>query len=287
MQIDRKNTGGRGRETRVSATIVTYNNADKILSAVGTLLEHTRGVELTVYLSDNNSTDSTVRLVRQHYPQVVILQNGGNEGFGWGHNQVLDLLHSDYHAIVNPDIILDGDCISELCRYMNAHPDVGMITPKIRNLDGSEQHLPKLSPTLKYLCGGRYEDVAAFFKRWRTEYTMRDKQLTDPVDIEFCTGCFMLIRTELFRQIGGFDCRYFMYFEDVDLTREVLAQGQRVQFYPGCWVYHEWERAAAQNFKYLWIEVVSMCKFFDKWGRYRRGGKPKKPAKHAPPPQRI
>ena len=84
-------------------------------------------------------------------------------------------------------------------------------------------------------------------------------------DIENATGCFMFIRTELFREIGGFDKRYFMYFEDCDLTREVNARSRTV-YYPGATVYHEWGRESKKNFRLKLIQINSMLRYYSKWG---------------------
>ena len=97
------------------------------------------------------------------------------------------------------------------------------------------------------------------------EYAMLDRDLSKPTDIENATGCFMFIRTSLFKEIGGFDSRYFMYFEDCDLTREV-NQRSRTVYYPGATVFHEWGRESKKNFKLKLIQINSMISYFGKWG---------------------
>lgn len=245
---------------KVSACIVTYNCKEKVLKAISSLIEHTIGVDLTIYVSDNNSTDGTVSSIKKHFPSVLIIKNDINGGYGYGHNKILDLIDSKYHVIVNPDIMVESDVITKLSIYMENNPDVGLVTPKILNLDKTIQHLPKKNPKFIYLVGSRIP----LLKKYRTEYTMSDKELTTPVDIEFCTGCFMFIKTSLFKEINGFDDRYFMYFEDADLTRNVLKTN-RVIYFPDTYVIHEWERSGAKKLKYFIIQIISMFKYFKKW----------------------
>ena len=252
---------------KISVCIVTHNNIGCVAKAVQTLFSHTKTTELTLYISDNASTDGTVELLTQMFEndgRVKIIRNGKNIGFGKGHNKILDKLDSDYHLILNPDIVLIEDALTTLVAYMENNRNIGIITPKILNPDGSEQFLPKRKPTVKYLLGGRLERFGGVFRKWRTEYTRRGERIEEPVDIEFCTGCFMLIRTEVFRRISGFDERYFMYFEDADLTREVLKT-HRTVFFPHMSVVHEWTRMSSKNLKYFLIQLKSMFIYMLKW----------------------
>jgi len=245
---------------KVSGCIVTYNNREYIEECIRTTIENTKGVDFKLYISDNMSTDSTVTNIKEKFKDVIVIANKENNGFGAGHNRIIREIDSKYHVIINPDIVMDKDTITELVNYMEDNPGVGMITPKILNMDGTEQHLPKLNPKIKYLLGGR----VGCLKRYRSEYTMEDKEIKEPIEIDFCTGCFMIVRTELFKRVNGFDDRYFMYFEDADLTREINKYA-KVKFYPDTYVYHKWDRSSSKKIKYLIIHIQSMFKYFRKW----------------------
>lgn len=250
---------------KVSACIVTYNDRDKVLNAIESLLRHTKGVDLQVYISDNGSTDGTAEAIRTSYPQVDVLENKENIGFGAGHNKVLPMLESQYHFVVNPDIILTEDVVSGMCRYLSEHPQVGLAVPRVCNEDGTEQYLPKLTPKFIYLLGGRI----GFLSKYRDIYTMKDTVFSGPIRIDFCSGCFMALPTEVFRAVGGFDPRYFMYFEDADLTR-TIGQNYDTMFCPQFSVIHLWERAGAKHLKYFLIQVQSMFRYFRKWRKIDR-----------------
>lgn len=248
---------------KVSISIVTYNNADKISNLLNSIIKNTKGVTYKIYVIDNCSSDNTIEIIKENFPTVNIFQLPENVGFGEGHNQVLNVIDSQYHAIVNPDIIINSDAISDLVNYLDTVPDVVMITPRIFNSDGTEQYLPKKRPTLRYLISGRLKFIKYFLKL-RNEYTMQDYNIQEPIDVDFSTGCFSIIRTDVFQRIKGFDNRFFMYFEDVDLTLRAKKYG-RVIFYPKISVVHGWERSSAKNVKYLLIHIKSMIEFFCKW----------------------
>ncbi len=250
-------------EKKLSVCIVNYRCEDKIREALRTLFEYTKGVKLTVYVVDNDSRDDGLQKLKAEFPSIVAIENDKNKGFGYGHNAVLPYLESDYHAIVNPDIVFDRDALSELIGYMEKNPDVGVTTPQIRFPDGTDQLLPKLNPVFLALFGRHM-----FKKKLRPvveHYQMLDKDLTKPTDIEFATGCFILMRTEIFKKIGGFDTRFFMYFEDMDITRRARETARAV-YYPYTYVYHAWERSSSHKPIYFAILVISMFKYFGKWG---------------------
>ncbi len=249
---------------KLSAAIVTYNNAQLITHTVDTILQFSKDVELTLFLSDNHSTDDTVKIVREKFPQVVVLENTSNGGFGHGHNRVLSQLDSKYHVIINPDISLTEDTLYALASYMEENPNVVITTPMILNRDGTRQYLPQKAPKLRYLLGGRLEKLHPLFAGLRKEYTMHDAPLTKPREIDFCTGCFMMIRTEVFLQLGGFDERFFMYMEDADLTRRAKSLG-RVVFCPQTSVVHDWHRASKKSLKFLLVHLKSVGQYMIKW----------------------
>lgn len=255
----------------VTLSIVNYNDYDRAKEAISSILQYTHGVRVKIYLIDNASKDGSATRLADEFSSISVIFSDKNLGFGAGHNLVLPLIDSDFHAVVNPDIILAGDILAELTEFMRKNPEIGMCTPAIRYMDGTPQHLPKRNPRLKYLIANR-----APGKRWeslRNHYKMLDEDLSDVTDIEFASGCFLFARTPLLKLIGGFDERYFMYFEDADLTR-MMRKNTRVIYYPHAFVYHDYSRASAHSARYLMIHIASMFKYFWKWR-----GQPENPAK--------
>lgn len=252
----------------VSGCIVTYNNMRTIEKTLSTLLECTRGVDFKLYIVDNASTDGTPQFIRERFGgdgRVEIIERQTNDGFSAGHDSILDRLTSEFHAVINPDVIVRDDVLEQMASYMREHPDIGLLSPRIRFPDGRDQVLGKRDPTIRYLAASRLRGKGAPNRILR-EYAMLDEDLSVPCDIENATGCFMLLRTDLFRQIGGFDTHYFLYFEDSDLTR-MVRRTSRAVYYPDACVYHVWGRESKKNNRLRRIQIQSMLYYFRKWRR--------------------
>ena len=249
---------------KISVCIVTHNNENNILSVLDSIYKYSKNFVLNTFIVDNHSLDNTVSLVKSNFPQVDIIALNENNGFGYGHNQVLEKINSDYHVILNPDITFNVNIFDILSSYLETNLDVAMVTPNILNDDGSTQYLPKCEPKIKYLVSGRLERFGGVFKNWRDEYTFKNKIISEPTEIDFCSGCFIMIRTSIFKRLNGFDDRFFMYFEDVDLTKRAKKYGKTI-FYPSVSAIHSWARSSSSHFKYLCIHINSMIKYFYKW----------------------
>ncbi|MGN1320531.1 MAG: glycosyltransferase family 2 protein [Acutalibacteraceae bacterium] len=246
----------------VSASVVTYNDINRAPATCRSVVEHTKKYPLKLYVIDNASADGTADLIEKSIHSTVIRQ-GSNLGFGAAHNTVLKEPLGKYHFVVNPDITLNSDVIADMVDYFEKNPDVVMAMPKILNCDGSEQKLPKERPNFKRLFLGRLSD------KIRSEYVWADKVITEPCDINFCSGCFFCIRSDVFKELGGFDERFFMYLEDADLALRAKSKG-KVMFLPQISVTHAWERESSKSLKYLIIHIISCFKFLFKWrGRFK------------------
>ncbi len=246
----------------VTGCIVTHNNMRSIKETLDTLFEYTTDVDFRLYVVDNLSTDGTPEFIRKNYPQVCLIEPKTNNGFGAGHNMVLPMINSKYHFVINPDIVLKDNAIKNIVDFMEYNEDIGLVSPKICFPDGREQILGKRNPRLKYLIASRLrkDEPSDLLK----DYAMLNVDLTKITDIENASGCFMGFRTKLFKEIGGFDKRYFMYFEDADISRETKKR-TRVVYYPDAVVYHVWGRDSKRNLKLMRIHILSMFKYFLKW----------------------
>lgn len=251
--------------TRASACIVVYGGGEEAAAAARSLLEQTKGVELSLTLVDNASPDGSGEwLAAQNFGAPVrVLRMTQNVGFGKGHNAVLPGLSSDYHFVVNPDVTLEDDAVSRLCAWMDAHPDVVMATPRLVFPSGEEQYTAKRRPTALAILARQLP--LPFLKKIERHYLMLDEDLTKPQEIDFCTGCFFVIRTEVFRAMGGFDESYFVYVEDADITREAQKFG-KVMYVPDVRVRHAWHRDARRRWKNFWLQILSMLHYWHKWG---------------------
>lgn len=251
-----------GSDITVSASIVTYNDINRAPDTVSSIVQNTKKYPLKLYVIDNASSDGTADLIEKS-GQAAVIRNSKNLGFGAAHNVVLNHELGKYHFVINPDITVTSDVLSDMVDYFENNPDVVMAMPKILNTDGTEQKLPKERPSFKRLFLGRLSD------KIRSEYVWADKDITEPCEIKFCTGCFFCIRTDVFKKLLGFDKRYFMYLEDADLALKAKRKG-KVMLLPQFNVTHAWERESAKSLKYLLIHIISCFKFLFKWrGKYK------------------
>ncbi len=259
---------------KLSACIVTYNDYEEALAAAASVLEHTKRYPLTLWLVDNASPDGTGPKLKQAVSagklsagarqiiQVVCREKNG--GFGSGHNTVLPGLTSDYHFILNPDILLKADTLSELADWMAARADVVMARPALCFPDGREQRLPLRRCQLRAMVY-RQLGLPKSFEKYNNKYIMAGEDLSKPVEIEFCTGSFSAVRTADFKAVGGFDEKYFMYVEDADLTQKMLRRG-KVYLVPQLEAVHAWHRAAHRSLKPSIWQAKSLLRYFCKWG---------------------
>jgi len=194
---------------------------------------------------------------------------GENAGYGRAHNWAIE--HSKgnrYYLIMNPDIIIGHGTIELLTDFMDKNPDIGMVCPRITNEDGTTQYLNRRYPNVLDLFARRF--IPAKFhnlmKKRMNYHDMRDVGYDKICDVEFMTGSFMFCRMDTLQAVNGFDTRYFMYFEDCDLGRKFQDHGYRTVYYPHATVVHRWERASYKNLKMIAIHVISMFRYFNKWG---------------------
>ena len=242
--------------SKLSVSIVTFNSSDVISNLLDSLAKC--NVD-KVYVVDNSSTDDTIEIIEKKYPWVILIKSQKNLGYGAGHNLAIKQIDSTIHIIINPDIIVEKEQVSKIRNFMDENLNVSLMCPKVLNIDGSEQFLPKLNPKIKYLFGG-------FFgvKKLRNEYTMKNVSIKNPINIDFCTGCFMICRTEYLKKCGGFDDRYFLYFEDADLSRELKKYGD-VIYNPNITVTHVWKRENGHTIKGIIRFLSSYRKYRKKW----------------------
>lgn len=245
---------------RISISIVTYNDAQNVKKLLSSLQQYEDISAFDIYIIDNAVEENLPETLLSVHSGLNITVNKENVGFGAAHNQILPKLNSKYHLILNPDILFAENTITRLCNYLDQHTDVVAITPKVLNPDGTEQFLPRVLPKFKYLLAGKLP----FCKKWRDEYTFTKKSISEPIDISFCTGCFMLLRTDAIQKAEGFDTRYFMYMEDADLSRRIKQYG-RIILYPHTAIIHAWHRASHKSLKFLKIHTQSMLKYFLKF----------------------
>ncbi len=198
---------------------------------------------------------------------AIYIFNHKNLGYGRAHNiairQTLEQ-GTPYHLVMNSDILLRPDTIERSLDYMQSHPNVGMLMPQVYYPNGEIQHLCKLLPTPWNLICRRFlpKKIAAKSNR---KFELRNFGYNRIADIPYLSGCFMLMRSDALKQVGLFDERFLMYPEDIDLTRRMHTKFRTI-FFPETFIVHNHAQASYHSLKMLWIHIVNMCRYFNKWG---------------------
>lgn len=249
--------------TDLSITIVAYNNEDDVKAAVCSILEHTAlDIKKKIYIVDNSTKENGLEHLREQSAEIIYRKTERNLGFGGGHNYILSELDSKYHAIVNPDIILTEDSFSALMAFMEQQ-QAGMAVPRLLDEQGKLQAVYRRELTVFDM--GVRMFLASCFKKRQAHHTMQEMDYTKPFPVPFAQGSFLVIRTDLFRELQGFDERYFMYMEDADLCRRV-NQRSSLYYCPDTSVIHRWERGSHKDKSLKKQHIISMIKYFGKWG---------------------
>jgi GT2 family glycosyltransferase len=249
----------------ISASIVSYKNKPEVLAkTIESYLLATENSKL--YVIDNSPTDTAREICR--HSRVHYIFNPTNVGYGRAHNIAIQesILTSKYHLVLNPDVAFEQHVLRELISYMEKNNDVGLVMPKVLYPDGRLQPLCKLLPEPHQLFARRFLiPFKKILNRINHEYEMLFTEYDKITDVPFLSGCFMLLRTKALQTVGLFDERFFLYFEDADLSRRI-HQRYRTMFYPDVAVQHVHERQSYKNLKILLHHINSSILYFNKWG---------------------
>jgi GT2 family glycosyltransferase len=246
----------------VSASIVLYNNSIIEIQELLVSLENVR----VLFIIDNSPNDDLS--VIQEKPNVTYIHNPSNPGFGSAHNIAIQKaieLGFNYHFIINPDIQIKDDVIAVMVEYVSNNSDVGMIMPQILNLDGTIQNLPKLLPSPYSIFMRKFKRPKFIYNNFINKYELRSVQKKIIYNAPILSGCFTLLNLEAIKKVGGYDDKFFMYFEDWDLSRRI-HQHYKTIYFPLVSVYHGYESGANKSHKLFKIFINSAITYFNKWG---------------------
>lgn len=250
-------------------SIVVYKKYDDAIETIRSIEEHTgSGLAKRIYIVDNScSVDDNADRTKferevRCYKDTVYVNTKQNLGFGKGHNYTIDKLDSEYFAIVNPDILITDNTFENIISFMN-DKSVGMAIPKIIDSEGDLQDAYRRTLTVFDMFLRMF--TKNVFRKRRNYHSMRDMDYSHPFEVPFGQGSFLVIRTDLWKKLKGFDDRFFMYLEDADLCRRV-NENSKLMYCPNATVIHKWEKESHKNKALFKIHTQSMIKYFNKWG---------------------
>ena len=264
---DNNNCGTVGRAGCVSVSIVVHRSpAGQLRHALECLLRSDCVGRVDVV---DNSPDESLRDV------AVSVDSGGrvryrhvrNRGFGAAHNLAIRDAMADgyeYHLVMNADVWWDGDVVGLMAGFMRRRPEAGMSMPRVRYPDGKLQYACRLLPTPFDVFAKRFLPEKWIRRRMR-RYLLADADHHREFNPPYLLGSFLFFRMDALRETGLFDERFFMYPEDIDITRRIHKHSKTL-FFPDAEIVHEHAAASRRSGKMLRIHVANMIRYFNKWG---------------------
>lgn len=216
-----------------------------------------------IYLIDNSDI-KTNSFVGQNIEYIFV---GKNIGFGAGHNIALTKSINDkvdYHIVMNYDLKIGEKVINTLISEMDNDKSIGIIMPKVLNDDHSVQLSPKLIPTPLYVLFSAFKPFRILFRSKYEEYTLKNYLVTK-LNVPIISGCFGLFRVKVLSEVGLYDDRFFMYFEDDDISRRIHLRYKTI-YQPNVFIEHSHHRGATKSLKLFFIFSLSAIKYFNKHG---------------------
>lgn len=216
-----------------SIVIVTWNAKKIVQECLQSLVQHTKNLSTQIIIVDNASWDGTPQLVREQFPQVKLVQNDTNLGYARANNIGISLSTGKYVCLINSDVAVPEDCLENMVEYMEQHPDIGMLGPKMLLPDGAIGQSCMRFPSLwNWFCRAMALDSLFGGSSLFGGFLMTDFRYDKVSDVDVLTGWFWMVRREALTQVGPLDERFFMYGEDIDWSKRFHQAGWRVVFYP-------------------------------------------------------
>jgi hypothetical protein len=262
----------------ITASIVTYNNNVLDLEAVlrSLLISPVQKVwiidhsdvftrlegELNEYMRNDEE-------FRKHLGCGFVLKyvRHRNNGYGGGHNVAIREAiseGSEYHLVINPDVWFGPEVVPAIWKAMENDHSIAQIMPKVLYLNGEVQYVAKLLPSPLDLIG-RFFFPHFLIRRRNDRHELKHSGYDKVMNVPFLSGCFMFLRISALQEIGLFDERFFMYAEDIDISRRLHSR-YKTLFYPKVTIYHRFSRLSYHSWRISLIHICSVIKYFNKWG---------------------
>jgi GT2 family glycosyltransferase len=248
------------KKNRISISIVVYNNSKTELTKFFKLLGKIKKINFKIFVIDNGK-DFLFKI-----PNKInyVYTKGKNVGFASGHNKIINKIRSDYHIICNTDLSFNPNIFNQIIKFMDNNKSCHLMGPKIIDKNYKYFGNQKLLPSLKDIFMRKF-----FKKKYLKNINILEKKFFDlkkPIEALNLSGCFMVFRTKTFLKLNGFDERYFLYFDDLDISRRMLKKKLKLIYNPNILIKHTARSDHRKNLKVMIISLISCFKYFYKWG---------------------
>lgn len=229
---------------KCSVVILNWNGEQMLRRYLPSVMTHSQRKDVEIVVADNGSTDTSLEVLRMDFPSVRTIQLGSNYGFAGGYNKAIQQIDSDYTLLLNSDVEVTEGWLDTLLTYMDKHPQVAAVQPKVLSWSSKKEHT--VNPT-RSICfehagaAGGFIDVLGYpFCRGRmVDYVEDDDgQYDSEATIFWASGACMCVRTHVYREVGGLDDEFFAHMEEIDLCWRMNSRGWEVVCLPDSVVYH-------------------------------------------------
>ena len=245
----------------LSILIVTWNTKERIQECLQSIFTCAPKIQFEIVVVDNASQDGTVDLILAKFPSVSMIQNTENIGYGPAQNKAFHVSRGRYVLILNSDVVVTDGALEGLVRYMDSHPDIGLVGGRLQNPDGTFQSSANRrfpSPLDVFLEELFFSSSLKFlFLRTRFGATCSKLfwNLKEPQSVAWVGGACMLIRRSVMEHVGLFDGHFFFYYEDCDLCLRIRRAGWKVAYDPRQHFIHQWGSSSQKNVRKVSIEA--------------------------------
>jgi len=255
----------------ISLVIVNYN-VKEFLANLLTSVDQARGeLVLETFVVDNDSSDGSIAYLRRRFPHVTFIENRDNVGFGRANNQAIQKATGKYTLLINPDTLIEEDTLRVMFDHMEAHPNTGAAGCKILNPDGTFADESRRTIPTPWNALGKVLGLATLFPKSKmlAGYYMNWLDENTPSEVPVISGSFMFFRTDVLKELDGFDERFFMYGEDIDLCYRLSQTGKVIDYVPSTSIIHyKGESTKKDNIDYIIIFNKALYQFFEKHYSY-------------------
>jgi len=256
----------------LSIIVVNYNTASLVSSCLACITENIHDKAFEIIVVDNGSMDGSCRLIRERFSALCLIENVENLGFARAVNQGFRLSRGKYLLILNPDVTLTSGSVETAIHFLDGHPEVGVLLPRLLNPDGSLQFSCRTFYDFSTLLFRR-TPLGKFFPHHRIirKHLMMDWDHEDVQEVDWGLGACMFLRREALKGQDIFDERFFLYFEDVDICFRLKKEGWKVVYYPGVAMIHAHLRQSGKGIfnRAKWEHFKSLIKFYFKYRGFR------------------
>lgn len=253
--------------TDLSVIVVSWNSKRYLQDCLAALPAGAGDISYEVFVIDNGSTDGSAALVHEAFPGVSLISNPQNRGFAAANNQGLRIARGRYALLLNPDTRVEPLALSQVVRFMDAHPEAGACGCMLVDEGGAVQHAVRRFPTFRSaLASKTILGNAGLFRKSYDRVKMRDVTLDEVMEVDQPSGAALFLRRNALEKAGLLDEGFFIFFEEVDLCRRIKMAGYKIYFFPDARIVHYGGRSRRQiRAAIMTANAQSMLRYFRKY----------------------